>query len=92
MNKSDEDFGFSLVDDDFVAPKAKEMVEAVTKSEGYYKERRDELMHLIMPLVDNLCVDPDKTTIYWPNRVQKMKEFRDKLISAAGNYDLGNGK
>lgn len=82
--RSEEDFGFSLVDDDFVAPGAEQVLKQTSEAAASAEQRLVDVMDLIMPLLNNLCKDPTKTTMYWPNRVEKMTEFRSKIISAAG--------
>ena len=45
----------------------------------------DNLLKAIEPLLGNLEKDADKNdTIYWPNRKQKIAEFRQKLNKIAG--------
>lgn len=39
------------------------------------------VLNTITPLLDNLMADPKKTTIKWPNRVEKVKEFKDKITN-----------
>ena len=34
---------------------------------------------MIIPLLNNLQKNPEKEYIYWPNRLDKVEEFRDKL-------------
>ena len=34
---------------------------------------------MIMPLLNNLAKNPEKDYIYWPNRLDKIEQFRDKL-------------
>lgn len=82
MKLDDNDFGFSLVDDDFVPPKAKEKIE----NEKVEQDKKlSTVMEMILPFINNLTKQPEKTTIYWPNRVEKMTEFRDKLLEVAGS-------
>jgi hypothetical protein len=90
MNKTDEDFGFSLVDDDFVPPKVEKRMHEVHEDRQLAESRLNDVMDLILPFVNNLCADPSKTTIYWPNRVEKMEAFKARLIEAAGGAKLGN--
>jgi hypothetical protein len=66
MNEiEDFDFGFTSIDD----------IEKTPDS-----DQRLQLMYdTIIPLLDNLCHNPDKPTIHWPNRVEKITEFKEKL-------------
>jgi hypothetical protein len=82
--RSEEDFGFSLVDDDFVPPGAEEVLKKTAEAATTAEQKLVDVMDLIMPLVNNLCKDPTKTTMYWPNRVEKMEAFKAKLLQAAG--------
>ena len=34
---------------------------------------------MMMPLLNNLAKNPEKEYIYWPNRIDKLEAFRDKL-------------
>lgn len=81
MKLEDNDFGFSLVDDDFVPPKAKAKIETEKVEQD---KKLSTIMEMILPFINNLTKQPEKTTIYWPNRVEKMTEFRDKLLEVAG--------
>ena len=38
-----------------------------------------QLREMIMPLLHNLSKDPDKTYIYWENRVPQVLDFIDKI-------------
>ena len=60
------DFGFSLVSGD-------ELKEGENKLE--------KVRALIMPLLNNLLINPEKDYIYWPNRTEKIEQFIDKLDS-----------
>jgi hypothetical protein len=89
MNKKTDsidefDFGFSFVDENYEEVKlasdklqneyttTKEQVEDLQK-------RVDLLYRSILPFLDNLCKNPEKSTILWPNRVQKIELFKKKL-------------
>jgi hypothetical protein len=39
------------------------------------------VIDLIRPFLDNLAAEPEKVYIKWPDRAQKIKEFKDKLDS-----------
>jgi hypothetical protein len=60
------DFGFSLVDASEVEPERN-----IDKLQGLY--------NMVEPLLDNLCKNPEKDYIYWPNRVTKIEEFKTAL-------------
>lgn len=66
--KDDFDFGFSSVSS-----------EEINLSEV----KLNKVVEMIMPLLNNLEKDT-KDYIYWPNRQEKIKEFKKKL------YDIIN--
>lgn len=78
------DFGFSFVDEDY-----EEVKEASNKLQSEYtstveqvedlQQRVDLLYRSILPFLDNLCKNPEKSTILWPNRVEKIEQFKKKL-------------
>ena len=74
----DFDFGFtSTTTEDIAAPI---VVSKTNKSD----EVIDKLLKAIIPLLDNLDKDADKDVIHWPNRAEKIEEFRKKLYKIAG--------
>ena len=77
----DLDFGFSLVDEDELeaVQKATVKVEAATTTSAAAQAKIDQLYNMIMPLLNNLQKNPEKEYVYWPNRVDKLEQFRDKL-------------
>lgn len=93
MNKKPDsfeefDFGFSFVDEDY-----EEVKEASNKLQSEYtftieqvedlQQRVDLLYRSILPFLDNLCKNPEKSTIHWPNRVDKIEQFKKKLKQIA---------
>ncbi len=72
MDKDKElnDFGFSF-DSPEEKTRASDLDEAL--------KRVDEMYKAIMPLLDNLATNPEKDTIYWPNRKEKIEAFKQKL-------------
>lgn len=77
----DFDFGFSLVDETELeaVQEAQEVVASTAKVASVTNEKIDKLFNMIMPLLNNLAKNPEKEYIYWPNRVEKIEAFRDKL-------------
>lgn len=70
----DFDFGFTAVDEDqidFVADKQRVAEDA--------QQRLDALFNAIMPLLNNLQQNPEKEYILWPDRYQKVEQFRDHI-------------
>jgi hypothetical protein len=93
MNKKTDsieefDFGFSFVDEDY-----EEVKQASDKLQSEYSStieqvedlqlRVDLLYRSILPFLDNLCKNPEKSTILWPNRVEKIEQFKKKLKQIA---------
>jgi len=85
LNEND-DFGFSLVSEDelkahedLLRRKIEEQTEVVLKTEAELKDKLDGLRAMIMPLLINLSKDPDKSYIFWPDRVQKIEKFIKKV-------------
>lgn len=74
---SDFDFGFSLVDESELDVVQQAQEQIITASQT--SEKIDTLFNMIMPLLNNLAKNPEKEYIYWPNRVDKIEAFRDKL-------------
>jgi DNA repair exonuclease SbcCD ATPase subunit len=85
MKKEDKiedfDFGFSFADEEI--EEVKENLNAVIRDD---QEKIDDLENRlkllyssIAPFLDNLCKNPEKTTIHWPNRVEKIQEYKQKL-------------
>lgn len=77
MNKNNYDFGFSLVSEEEL--KAHE--EHLLNKAKMESEKLTMMRDMIMPLLLNLCKDPEKEYIYWPNRKDKIEEFINKLNS-----------
>lgn len=82
----DFDFGFSFIDDEI-----EEVKEAASKLETVHADdqaaiedlqnRLNLMYNSIVPFLDNLCKNPEKTTIFWPDRVKKIEAYKDRLLS-----------
>jgi len=88
----DDDFGFSFVDEDFEEVKSQVTeLENTTKSEREriqeLRSRLNAMFNSINPFLENLKKNPDKTTIYWPNRTEKIDVFQEKLKSLLGEWE-----
>lgn len=68
------DWGFCAVDEE-------ELPTSKTVEEGLldWKGRTERMYKMILPLLSNLQKNPEKDYIYWPNREDKIDEFRRKL-------------
>jgi len=77
----DFDFGFSLVDEQELeaVQKAQDVANETSSTVSELEDKIDTLYNMIMPLLNNLQRNPEKEYIYWPNRVEKIEQFRDKL-------------
>ena len=62
------DFGFSTVGED-----------EIKISAPNYEEKLQALYKLVMPLLDNLSKDEGKDYIYWPDRINKVAQFKQKI-------------
>lgn len=82
---SEFDFGFSFIDDEInqeretkqkLESQVNENIEAVKELQN----RLDTLYKAVEPFLDNLCKNPEKSTIYWPDRVEKIEAYKAKLL------------
>lgn len=92
MKKEDKieefDFGFSFTDEDIfeTQDKVEKLQTAVSTDKQIIEDleqRLNMLFNAVVPFLDNLCKNPEKSTIHWPNRVQKIQEYKSKLKSIA---------
>jgi hypothetical protein len=81
MSDFDFDFGFSAVTEDELkaVQEASKQAETATQSTLMLEQKINSLYNMIMPLLNNLAKNPEKDYIYWPNRLDKIEQFRDKL-------------
>lgn len=68
------DFGFSFSDEP-----DQTIIEQTETKAADYESRLKSLYAAILPFLDNLCKNPDKPSIHWPNRVEKIDEYKIKL-------------
>jgi hypothetical protein len=93
MNKKTDsvaefDFGFSFVDEEYeevknFAAKTKEGLDISKVEVDDLHKRVDLLYNTIVPFLDNLCKNPEKSTILWPNRVDKIQQYKSRLKQIA---------
>ena len=81
MSLEDFDFGFSVVDEKELeaVTTASAKVEAASGTAQAVQDKMDKMYNAVMPLLNNLQKNPEKEYIYWPNRLDKVEEFSDKL-------------
>lgn len=84
----DFDFGFSAVDEKELdsikelEAKAQTLAKQAQHNEqlsSSVNEKLKKMFNMIVPLLDNLAKDPDKSYIYWPDRQKKLAQFKQKL-------------
>jgi hypothetical protein len=77
-----DDFGFTFSDSPEETSK-KFQADLTTKASDVikWKSKCSEMHSMIMPLLNNLKRNPDKPTINWPDREDKINEFIKKLNS-----------
>lgn len=75
------DFGFSLVGESEIEA-IQVLEERAKKTESSILDTQNKLesmYSMIVPLLDNLMADSEKTYIHWPNRKEKLQLFKQKL-------------
>ena len=93
----DFDFGFSFIDEELQEKEAeaKETIQQVSNEKHSLEDqltdakvkaddleyRLELLFKSITPFLDNLCKNPDKSTIFWPDRVGKIEAYKGKLAT-----------
>lgn len=78
----DFDFGFSTVTAEEI-PNEKLGTE-VEQLRAAYEEvlaKNKAIIGAIMPLLNNLSKNPENEYILWPNRLEKIEQFKKKLLS-----------
>lgn len=75
------DFGFTAVTEEELeaVQEAKEKVISTTSSVSELEDKLERLYNAVQPLLNNLRANPEKDYIYWPNRADKVDQFRDHL-------------
>lgn len=80
----ENDFGFTAVDvtpDDVekLDQRIQQTADFYSAEAEFYKSQLTKMHNAIKPLLTNLKKDPDKPSIYWPNRREKIEAFEYKL-------------
>lgn len=79
FDEFDDDFGFSTVDTEELLSYNEPMIkEREAEVEEAYR-RLDAMHKAVLNLLKNLSKNPQQELIKWPNRVQKIDEFKLKL-------------
>ncbi len=88
MSLEDFDFGFSAVDENELEAVTKvesklqetsSSVQAATEKVSSIQGKLDKMYNAVIPLLNNLQKNPEKEYIFWPDRHNKVEQFRDKL-------------
>ena len=88
MNLDTFDFGFSAVDENELEAVTKvesklqetsSTVAAATAQQKAIQAKLDQMYNAVIPLLNNLQKNPEKEYIFWPDRHNKVEQFRDKL-------------
>jgi hypothetical protein len=82
----ENDFGFSLVSEQELKAHEEMLKKKVEEQSKFVKQKTTEmqdklhgLRDMIMPLLNNLAKDPEKTYILWPDRAEKIQVFIKKV-------------
>ena len=75
------DFGFTAVDESELDA-VKEIEASASSSSAENKALQDKVNNLynaILPLLNNLKLNPEKEYILWPNRTEKIEQFEEHI-------------
>ena len=76
MNDPTFDFGFTTLSEDEL-----EISKDTDAKINDLESRLDQLYNSIIPLINNLQKNPEKDYIFWPNRQDKIAEYKDKIFN-----------
>jgi ElaB/YqjD/DUF883 family membrane-anchored ribosome-binding protein len=79
MKKEEDDFGFTLVNENELKEYERQIEKQLIEVQSSAQIKMEGLKKMVMPLLENLMKDEEKTYIYWPNRVEKIKAFIQKI-------------
>jgi hypothetical protein len=90
MSDLDFDFGFTAVTEDEldVVKKTKDTVNDKQHLLTSKQDTLDKLYNAIIPLLNNLKMNPEKEYILWPNRLKKVEEFEDHIQKIYTNNNI----
>ena len=71
--------------EELLKKKVEEQSKIVVKATLDSKAKLQGLIDMVMPLLNNLTKDPDKTYILWPDRADKMTAFIKKITDYVNN-------
>jgi len=85
MKMQENDFGFTAMTfEDISSVLKKDKEKEIISVEEQYKNKIESLKKIIIPLLNNLSANPEKEYIYWPNRIEKIKEQIEKVNKITG--------
>ena len=81
ISLQDFDFGFTAVDETELeaVTVASQAVATASTDTKEMQDKMDTMYNAMIPLLNNLQKNPEKEYIYWPDRHNKVEQFRDKL-------------
>jgi hypothetical protein len=81
ISLEDFDFGFTAVDEKELDAVTTATATASSASADVkaVQSKMDSMFNAVMPLLNNLQKNPEKEYIFWPDRHNKVEQFRDKL-------------
>lgn len=75
----DDDFGFSTVDTEEILSYNQSEIDTLSSEKEDLHLRLDKMYNAIDKLLTNLSKNPQQELIKWPNRLERIAEFRLKL-------------
>lgn len=86
------DFGFSAVDQEELASvtNARDETDGVRQNLTDLMDRFDRYHARVSDFIDKLCANPERDTIYWPNREERARDFL-RLLTAIKEGDTDEG-
>lgn len=79
IKDDDDDFGFTIVTEEELKEYERLLEKQLVEVQTSAQQKMEGLKILFMPLLINLMKDEGKTYIYWPNRVDKIRAFIQKI-------------
>lgn len=80
-NSEFNDFGFTIMDEyelDAVQD-AQQVANENSTTVGELEDKLNRLYNAYKPLLNNLAKNPEKSYIYWPDRLGKLEAFSDMI-------------
>jgi len=84
INSFDDDFGFTFADESTI--RQDHLIEAAADLNNELTDKIQQMYDAIIPLLKNLNKNPEQDIIKWPNRQEKIAQFKMKLDQIGGDY------